>query len=284
ILVSLTLATLKQYTRSLRSWWDFCRQHEISPFSPDISLFLKFLFLGLLHVGFFFILKKTRSAISLISTKKIEDHTLVKRFCKGASFVKLQRPHYDFIWDPAPAISHLATIFPYDSVPLNKVTMKLILLLALGSGQRTQTIASIKILQIQFSQDKFFISIPDRIKTLAPGRLLSLLMFSRFSNRPSLCITLLLKHYLNITSDLRSSLCDALLISCKKPHQPVSVQTVSHWIRQGLEFYGVQTTLFSAYSTRHASTSLAAKNGVSIDLIKRAAGWSGDSRVFANFY
>ncbi|KYM99018.1 hypothetical protein ALC62_10253 [Cyphomyrmex costatus] len=42
--------------------------------------------------------------------------------------------------------------------------------------------------------------------------------------------------------------------------------------------------LFSAHSTRHASTSLAARKGLSLDLIKRAAGWSGDSQIFARFY
>ncbi|KYN15933.1 hypothetical protein ALC57_11826, partial [Trachymyrmex cornetzi] len=46
---------------------------------------------------------------------------------------------------------------------------------------------------------------------------------------------------------------------------------------------GVSDT-FSAHSTRHASTSLAAHKGVSVNLIKRAAGWSGESRVFADFY
>lgn len=236
------------------------------------------------HVGSYSTLNTSRSAISLISTQKIGDHPLVKRFCKGASFLKPQRPRYDFIWDPAPVISHLETIFPYDTVPLDKITTKLALLLALGSGQRAQTITSIKISQIQFAQDKLLIRIPDRIKTSAPGRSQPLLIFSRFSDRPSLCIALLLEYYLNITSDLRPPLCDALFITCKKPHQPASVQTVSRWIKQGLQICGVQTTLFSAHSTRHASTSLAAKNGVSLDLIKRAAGWSGDSRIFANFY
>ncbi|KYN06547.1 hypothetical protein ALC62_02626 [Cyphomyrmex costatus] len=37
------------------------------------------------------------------------------------------------------------------------------------------------------------------------------------------------------------------------------------------------------HSTRHVATSLADKKGISLDLIKRAAGWSGSSRTFARF-
>jgi len=51
----------------------------------------------------------------------------------------------------------------------------------------------------------------------------------------------------------------------------------------GLAECGV-SNIFSAHSTRHASTSAAARKEVPVDLIKRAAGWSGEFRVFAEFY
>ncbi|KYN07914.1 hypothetical protein ALC62_01096, partial [Cyphomyrmex costatus] len=38
------------------------------------------------------------------------------------------------------------------------------------------------------------------------------------------------------------------------------------------------------HSIHHASTSLAARKSVSLDLIKRAAGWSGDSLMFAGCF
>ena len=41
---------------------------------------------------------------------------------------------------------------------------------------------------------------------------------------------------------------------------------------------------FKAHSTRHASTSKALQKGLSVDLIKRAAGWSQNSKVFCTFY
>lgn len=126
------------------------------------------------------------------------------------------------------------------------------------------------------------IRVPYRIKTSAPRRSQPLLSFSRFTERNNLCITSLLEHYLHRTKDLRSRDCDTLVISLKQPHKPVGVQTISRWIRETLTDCGVNSS-FTAHSTRHASTSLAAKK-VIVDLIKRAAGWTDESRVFAKFY
>ncbi|KAJ8980421.1 hypothetical protein NQ317_018813 [Molorchus minor] len=47
---------------------------------------------------------------------------------------------------------------------------------------------------------------------------------------------------------------------------------------------GLDTSRFTAHSTRHASTSAAARKGVSYDTIRLAAGWTRRSSTFANFY
>ncbi|KYN19304.1 hypothetical protein ALC57_08364 [Trachymyrmex cornetzi] len=250
----------------------------MSLFSPAVDQVLTFLVQELQKVGSYSTLNTTRSAVSFISDHTIGNHPLVKRFCKGASSIKPQSPRYDFVWDPAPVISKLATIYPYDSL------RKLVLLLALGSGQRAQSLAAIRISFISFATDRLTIRIPDRIKTSsAPGRAQPLITFIRFRDRPELCIISILQHYLSITRDLRPNGSDSLFIACVKPQMP-GVQTVSRWIRKGLEECGIQGGVFSDHSTCHASTSLAAKKRVPIDLIKRAAGWSGESQVFARFY
>ena len=64
----------------------------------------------------------------------------------------------------------------------------------------------------------------------------------------------------------------------------MGTQTLSRWIKRTLKESGVDTGVFSAYSVRHASTSAAKRAGVSIDVIKRIAGWSKDSQVFAKYY
>jgi len=182
---------------------------------------LAFLAQELQNIGSYSTLNTMCSAIALISNNEIGTHHLIKRFCKGASVIKLQKSRYDFIWDPAPVIAKLATLYPYESLQLDVITKKLILLLALGSGQRAQTLAAIKISHIIFSSDKLFIKIPDRIKTSAPGRAQPLLSFSRLVARPELCIISILYCFLSITKNLRQNNCDSLFIACIRPHKPV---------------------------------------------------------------
>ncbi|XP_011866158.1 PREDICTED: uncharacterized protein LOC105561098 [Vollenhovia emeryi] len=284
MLASLSAATIKQYSHPLRAWWNFCHRNQVSPFCPEIDRVLEFLIQEIRRVGSYSTFNTMRSAISLVTGGAIGSHPLIKRFAKGISVIKPPRPKYDFIWDPAPVIARLAKIFPYEPLDLSTITKKLVLLLALGSGQRVQTLAAIRVSQIYRETNRLIIKIPDRIKTSGPGRSQPLLTFARFPDRPELCILTILDHYLYRTRDLRAPECDSLLISFVRPHKAVGAQSISRWIRKELELSGVQTDLFSSHSTRHASTSLAARKGVSLNIIKRAAGWSGESQVFANFY
>lgn len=56
----------------------------------------------------------------------------------------------------------------------------------------------------------------------------------------------------------------------------------SRWIKNILAKSGVDTHIYSAHSTRHAATSAASRKGLSVDLIRRSAGWSQSSETFAN--
>lgn len=89
---------------------------------------------------------------------------------------------------------------------------------------------------------------------------------------------------MKITASLRPNNDDKLILTFKKPFKSASSQTIGRWIKQVLSESGIDTSVFSAHSTRHASTSAAQQAGVSADIIRRFAGWSDQSQVFANFY
>lgn len=194
LLASLSPATLKQYARPLQSWWYFCREHRYSLYTPGPSEVLEFLAQEMRNIGTYS-LNTTRSAVSLLTRNSIGADSLMKRFCKGVSVLKPQRPRYDFIWDPAPIIAELRKLFPYESLPMDKLVKKLVLLLALASGQRCQTIAAVRVSQISMSIDRVVIRVPDRLKTSALGRAQPTFSFSRFSDRKDFCIMGLLEHY-----------------------------------------------------------------------------------------
>lgn len=280
---SLSDSTIKQYSKPLQDWWSFCRTSGASLFSPNPREFLTFLAQEMEKTNSYSSINTIRSAVSLISHNEIGNQALVKRFCKGVGVLRSPRPRYEYVWDPAPVIAKLATHYPHESLSLERVTKKLALLLALGTGQRVQTLASIKLSQVTLSE-KLIIRIPSKLKTSAPGRPQPFFSFSPFEGQENLCIYKLMKYYIRITRNLRQPENDALFISFVKPHGAVGSQSISRWLRSSLEECGVKSDLFTPHSIRHASTSRAAKKGVSLDIIKRAAGWSGQSRVFANFY
>ena len=84
------------------------------------------------------------------------------------------------------------------------------------------------------------------------------------------------------TQDLRKDQ-DQLLLSYQKPHHPVTKDTLARWLRDILNKSGLDTELFGAHSTRSASTSAAARCGIPVDVIMKAAGWSAVS-TFTRFY
>lgn len=177
-------------------------------------------------------------------------------------------------------IAKLSSIHPYDSYTLKTITKKLVLLLALATGQQAQTLSLLRLSQIVINDEKLILRIPDRIKTSAPGRAQPFFCFSCFKNHENFCITHLTEEYIKRTRDLQPSGCDSFFISWNKPHKASTAQTISHWMRQGLGDCGIDTSIFTAHSTRYASTSKAA----SLDLIKRAAGWTGESHFRKTFY
>lgn len=282
-LASISNATIAQYAKPLRLWWHFCRQRGAPCFSPSVSQVLDFLSSLLPDVRSYSTLNTYRSAVSLLSPDEVGSHALVRRFLRGVAALKPQRPRYDFVWDPSPVLSYLATLFPHEGLTLGKVSGKLVTLMALTTAQRMQTLAAIQVSNMVLS-DRLVIRIPARLKTSGIGRFQPLLSFRPFPDRPELCVFSLMKFYLGLTRELRQEGCGALFISLRPPHKSVSSQTLGRWVKAVLEVAGVDTSIFSAHSTRHASTSFAAGRGISVDEIRRTAGWTRSSEVFARFY
>ncbi|KYM95322.1 hypothetical protein ALC62_14036, partial [Cyphomyrmex costatus] len=274
---------IKQYSKPLRKWWEFCRQKHANYFTPPIPSFLEFLSSSFTDIGSYATLNLYRSAISLISTNEVGTYPLVKRFLKSVAVLKPQRPRYDYVWDPLPVIEHLATLYPHEGLSLESISRKLVTLFALMTAQRMQTLASIRLSNVIMS-DSVVIKVPARLKTSGIGRSQPLLSFEPFLKRPELCIVSLIKFYLRISRDLRPETCDFFFISVRAPYNAVSSQTLARWVKLELGAAGVDIGTFSAHSTRHASTSLAAIKGISLEEIRRTAGWTRSSETFAKFY
>ena len=224
-----------------------------------------------------------RSAVSILSVDKIGEDLMISRFFKGLDKLRPARPKYAFIWDVSIVLSHLRNLHPLEDLSYQDLSEKAIILLALSTGHRAQTLASIKLPNIKCTSNGIEIRIPDRIKTSAHGRFQPLLVLPKYNADVRICTATVVIRYLDVTKAIRNN-ADKLFLAIKSPHKPVDSQTVSRWIKSVLCKSGIDTSIFSAHSVRHASTSTAFKKGISIDVIRRTAGWTSGSKTFATFY
>ena len=116
-------------------------------------------------------------------------------------------------------------------------------------------------------------------KTSRPSKHLACVEFLAYAPDVSLCIVKHLQQYLKHTDILRGDV-KQLFISYSKPHKAVSPDTVSRWLKTTLIDAGIDTSKYSAHSTRSASTYAAKGNSISIATIMKSDGWSQWSTKF----
>lgn len=222
-----------------------------------------------------------RSAISLINSEDTSKSLLLLRFFKGVFKLRPSTPRYNSTWDVNIVLNTLENWGLTVNLNLQKLTLKLVMLLALGTAFRLQSLALISLNHIRILKDGVEIRITDHIKTSRPGVPQPYAFFNHFENE-QLCIAKTLIIYIQKTKKIRGNK-SKLFISFKPPHVEVGTQTLSRWLKVVMKEAGISEE-FKGQSTRHASTSKAFTKGMNINLIKDTAGWSKNSTVFARFY
>lgn len=287
LLASLSSSTYKQYNTSYKKWFGFCNSNNINPTSPTVSSLLSFLQFCFNEGVGYSSLGTHRSAISLItpnSLEKLGDNPLIVRFLRGVGKIRPACPKYDSTWDPAPVLAYLGSLEPLEELSLESLTLKLLGLLTLATGQRLQTLHAIDVLNIDHSNEDFLqIKIEKQIKTTRPGALQPCLYLPRFVQHEQWCVVRTLRHYLFRTAQYRYNP-SSLFLGISGNHNPVSKQTMTKWVKKIFINSGIDSKIFSSHSTRHASTSAAVRLGVPMDSICSRAGWTPTTSVFAQFY
>lgn len=222
------------------------------------------------------------SALSLILDEKIGSEEDVKRLLKGAYRLKPNRPKYTHTWDPQQVLNHVSSWYPNVELSLEKLTQKLVALLAICTAHRVQTLSLIKLENVVISESCVRIGITDIIKTSASGRDQPILHLPYFRDNITICPATAITDYISVTQAIRTENIGRLLLTSIKPHRPAT--PISRWIKKVLSESGVDIKRFSAHSTRHAATSAAHAAGVNIDTIRKTAGWTNSSNTFARFY
>jgi len=282
---SISKRTLSQYNTAYKEWWLFCHELKINIYTASVNEVLKFLQSMVSKKNWKYgTFNSCRSALSLILQFDVGKDLNIRRFLRGVARARPSRPKYASIWDPKMVLNYLEKKYPNEDLSIKDLGMKLIALLALITGQRIQTLSKIRVDQIIVTTDGIQIAIPDRVKTSGIGTYQPCLNIPFFTLKPKLCAASTILTYLEKTSGQRNETSQYLFISDRKPYKNLSKDTLARWVKIVLKNAGVNTDIFTSHSTRHASTSKAWRMGVSVDTIRKTAGWSESSSVFAQFY
>lgn len=206
----------------------------------------------------------------------------VKRFMKGVFELNPPVPRYNFVWDVNIVLQFLGNFSPNEDISLKILTLKCVMLLALSSMQRVQTLHAINVGDITFTKEFVSIAFYKLLKQSRPNNYKFQIVLKFYAQHSAICPALTLQNYIDRTKDLRGT-SKQLFISVQKPYKPVSKSTVSRWIKSVMEEAGVDVTVFKSHSTRAASSSAARDNDTPIDDILKIAGWS-NAATFKKFY
>lgn len=200
-------------------------------------------------------LNTCRSAVSLICNNFFKNCSIVSRFSKGAYDLRPAKPKYDHIDSLDRIIYHLEEMWPLTELDLSSLTLKLVMLMELVTAHRRQTLASSNRSNIIENSNGYEIRMTDKIKTSGPSFCQPLLILSKFSANPNICVASTLKDYIKVMSHLIAD-SDCLFITTIKPHEKASKDTISRWLRSVLKNCGIGRN-YALRIIRHASTSTA---------------------------
>lgn len=230
ILASLKVSTYKQYDSALKKWWRFCTENNCNPYSAEVPQVVKFLAAQCKNGAAHGSLNSTRSAISLILGPHIGEDFRVKRFFQGVFNSNPPRPKYNITWDPKIVLDYFKREAHNEELDLERLTKKLITLLAVITAHRMQTFSLIEVVNIETLSDKIIIKIPKTIKTSGKNRMQPVLVIPFFKEDCKVCAGKALVSYLDRTGEIRKDSEKFLFISFKKPHKGVNAQTLSRWV------------------------------------------------------
>lgn len=213
---------------------------------------------------------------------EIGKHPLTRKLLKAVFSKRPPEPKHDYFWDADLVIDKLKELGHNEDLSLKQLSRKVVLLTALATFMRTSELASIDHSSVKTANGRLVFNILKPRKTQVRGPLAKFAC-NRFESDPLICPVECILSYINRTVELRPVGERQLFIGLKAPYWPVGSSTIARWIKETLNSSGVDTSVFSAHSTRGSAASKAYQKGVPCDQILAAAGWKRES-TFRTYY
>ena len=169
MLQSLAENTYKQYNSALNKWRLFCEGNDLEFLNPETNVIVKFLTEEFHKGAQYGSLNSMRAALSLLCNKDLGNDFVLNKLFKGFFRLRPPKPRYTNTWDVDIVLKELEKWVPLESLSLEKLTWKLVMLLMLCTGFRLQNVVLIKLEGIKINSASVEIMISDIIKTSRPG-------------------------------------------------------------------------------------------------------------------
>ena len=118
--------------------------------APEVVTFLTTLFTSGLSYNSINLARSALASFVTLRESSIGSNPLISRFLKGVFTLRPPVPRYEEIWDVKPVLNYLRRLSPANSLSLKELTQKLVMLLALVSAQRSQTLHKLTIDNLQY--------------------------------------------------------------------------------------------------------------------------------------
>ena len=182
----------------------------------------------------------------------------------------------------------LAQWHPKESLSLKQLTLKTVMLVALTSSDRAQTLHALRKDQVNVTDDGLVFIVYSRLKHTRPGSPATTVTCVEW-DAPELNVADYVLYYLQrtlrfrrIAWNLNGEDVNQLFLS-HRTGKPVLRASISRWIREVLELAGIDVSTFAPHSTRGASISEATRRGASSSQILAQGNWS-NLGTYERFY
>lgn len=287
LLASNRETTSATYKSAWNVWFHWCSKRSENPLSPTLNLILKFLS-DLFEEGKAYRSINVYRSMLSGTLEKIEGwdvgkHPLVIKLMQGIFNSSPPKPKYTGFWSTDTVLGYIESLGPDSGLSLTVLSKKLVILLALTSLFRVSEIASIDFSSMVFSGPAVKFALSKLRKSQTPSSAGAIFSLKKLTVLSNVCPVSCLDHYCKETRKFRGNSNSNLMLSIKSPHAPIGASTVARWIKDFLGDAGIDTSIYSAHSTRGAAASKAVAAGLSVETILRSGNWSSES-VFAKHY
>lgn len=186
-----------------------CSGRESNPYDPPVGTVLDFL-VTLHEQGLkYSTLNTARSAVSAVvlptNNQAIGSHPLVSRFMRGIYKCNPPTPRYQTTWNVQTVLTYLSLQSPLAVLDLESLTLKLLMLIALVSAQRGQSLHMLDISYMKVTEATYEFTLPEHVKQSRPGYQTPSVFLKAYPVDRTLCVFEHLTEYLKRTKLLRGN-------------------------------------------------------------------------------